>query len=90
MFAADGVIDIGDHRLVFLNPLKDIEETFLPGGISLFSAQSLGRLVQQRPFQQIVNIAEVIVKGLAVDLAVLYDVDDRDFIQRLFGQQLFQ
>lgn len=42
------------------------------------------------PFHKVIDILEVIVKGHPVDPAVLCDVIDGDFIQRLLEQQVFQ
>lgn len=90
LFPMDTAVDIQDKRFVFLDCRKDLQKSLLPGVISLFLIQRTPCILQARPFHKIVNIFEVIVKSHAVDAAVLCDVPDGDFGQRLFQQQIFQ
>ena len=47
-------------------------------------------IVGERPFQQIIDIPEVIIKGLSADLCQLRDLSNGDFINGIPRQQLLQ
>ena len=53
-------------------------------------ADDFNGLLLQHPFQQRINILEVIIKGLAVHAAVGNDLADRDFGKRLFLHKALQ
>lgn len=43
----------------------------------------------QKPAQQVVDVLKVVVEGLAVDLALLYQLFDGDIIQNFFCSSFF-
>ena len=90
LFPVDAAVNIQNKGLVILYRLEDLQKSLLPRFISLFLIQRSLGILQARPFHKIVNILEVVIKGHAVDTAVLGNVIDGDFGQRFFQQQILQ
>ena len=65
-------------------------EAGLPGVEGLVAADDVLGLVVTEPFDEFVNVLEVIVKGVPVHAAVLNDVLDRDLVDGFFREQLFE
>ena len=87
---AYGVVDVHDKGPVGLYRVEDVQKALLPGGVGLFALQRTGGVLRAGPFHQVVNVLKVVVEGHAADAAVLGDVADGDFVQRLLEQQVFQ
>lgn len=81
MYAA---VNIQNERLVLLNCLENLQQSLLPRVIGLFLVQRPLGVLEARLLNKVVDILEVIVKGHAVDSAVVCDVTHRNFGQRLF------
>jgi len=90
LLPADGAIDIQDEGLVVQHRLKDLQKALLPRLVGLFPRQRPAGILLTAPLHQIVNILEVVVKGHAVDAAVLRNIIDGDLVQRLLQQQMLQ
>ena len=90
LFPVDAAVNIQNKGLVILYRLEDLQKSLLPRFISLFLIQRSLGILQARPFHKIVNILEVVIKGHAVDTAVLGNVIDGNFGQRFFQQQILQ
>ena len=84
---AGGAVDVIDHHVVVPDVAEGVQQGRLP---VLRPAQGLPRLVLQEPAQQVVDILKVIIEGLAVDLAGLHQLLDRDVVQELFLQLRLQ
>ena len=87
---AQGVVDIQKKGLIFPHCLKDPEIALLPCVIALPALQQPVGILITGPFDEVIDILEVIVKGHAADAAVLGNVVDGDLLQGLFPQEIFQ
>lgn len=83
-------VDIHNKRLVLPGGVEDLNQSFLPCVMALVFFERFTGVFYASPFHKVIDILEVIVKGHPVDPAVLCDVIDGDFIQRLLEQQVFQ
>ena len=83
-------VDVQAKRLVFLYCFEDLQKSLLPRVIGLFFVQSPSGIFQTSPLHKVVDVLEMVVKGHAVDAAVLGNIADSDFCQRFFQQQIFQ
>ena len=90
LLAADGVVDVHDEGLVVLHGLEELQKALLPRLVGLVARQRSAGVLLARPFDQIVNILEVVVKRHAVDAAVLRDIADGDLAQGLLQQQILE
>ena len=90
LLAADGVVDVHNEWLVVLHGLKELQKTLLPRLVGLVACERLAGVLLTRPFDKVVNVLEVVIKGHAVDAAVLGDVVDGDLVERLLQQQIFE
>ena len=90
LLAADTAVYVHDEDLVCADFLKDLQKALLPGLRRLLACQCTGRILNARPLHKVIDVLEMIVKGHAVDPAVLGDVRHRDLVQRAFRQQVFQ
>ena len=86
----DAAVHVHDKRSVLLHRLEDLQESLLPGFVGLFLVQRFFGVLKARPLHQIVDVLEMVIEGHAVDTAVLGNVIDGDFGQRLFQQQILQ
>ena len=76
--------------VVVLNIVEQLQETFLPELGPLVLAQQDQGLLLKHPFEQIVYIREVVVKGLPAQAAAVGDLPDGDLLQRLLRHALLQ
>ena len=84
------MVHVQDKRLVVKHSLEYLQKALLPCVIGLFALQSLLCVLHAAPFYKVVNILKMVIKGHAVDAAVLGDIVDCDFVERLFQQQIFE
>ena len=85
----DAVVDIHYKGLVVPNGLENLQKALLPGVVGLLPGQRTGRALDAGPLDQIVDVLEMVVERHAVHAAVFGQVGHGDFVQRLFGQQVF-
>ena len=90
LLAADGAVDIEDKGLVVLHGLEDLQQSLLPRFVGFFAREGAARVLLAAPLNKVVNVLEVVIKGHAVDAAVLGDVVDGDLVERLLQQQMLQ
>ena len=83
------MINFGDKDLVLLHGLQDLQKALLPGVVGLLPGQRTGCALDAGPLDQIVDVLEMVVERHAVHAAVFGQVGHGDFVQRLFGQQVF-
>ena len=67
-----------------------LEQALLPRVIGLLALERAARILDARPLDQVVDVLEVVIKRHAVDVAVLGNVGDGDFSERLLQQQMLQ
>ena len=84
------VVDIEYEFLILKGSIEDIEISFLPGIISFFVFQIFVGIFLTRPFQQIINVLEMIIESHAVESAVFGDICNGDFVERLLKKQFLQ
>ena len=90
LLPADGVIDVHNEGFVGQDCLEDLFKALLPCFIGLLSCQRLRRVLLTRPFDQIIDVLEMIIERHAVDAAVVGDIADGDFMERLLQKQIFE
>ena len=90
LFTADGTVNIHDKRLVCVQIFKNAQVALLPSIVVLFALQNATGFFLKCPFNEVVNILKVIVKRHAADAAVICNIADGDFIERLFKQLIFK
>ena len=90
LLSVDTAVNVQNKRLVFLHGFEDLQKPLLPGFVGLFLVKRFPGILKAGPFHKIVNILEMVVKGHAVDPAILRDIRHRDLGERLFQQQVFQ
>ena len=90
LFTAHRAVYIQHQCFVIPDLVQDVQKRFGPCIKALAAFHRLGCIFRQDPVHQIVNILEVVVEGHAVHAAILGDIVDRDLIEGLFQQQLFQ
>ena len=90
LLPADGAVNIENQQLILLNFEQNVQECFIPV-VDVFPAlHRLPGILHHDPVHQIIDILKMVVKRHPVDTAVLGDIVDRDFIERLLNQQLFE
>ena len=90
LFPAYRAVDVEHQHPVVLDALQGVQKRLAPGLKVLAALQRLGGILHQDPVHQVVYILEMVVKGHAVHTAVLGNIVDRDLVQWLFQQQLFE
>ena len=90
LFTADGMIDVHNEGFVGQDCLEDLLKALLPCFIGLLSCQRLRRVLLTRPFDQIVDVFEMVIERHAIDTAVIGDIADGDFMERLLQEQIFK
>ena len=90
LLLADGTVNIENQQLILLNFEQNVQERFITV-VDVFPAlHRLLGILHHDPVHQIIDILKMVVKRHPVDTAVLGDIIDRDFIERLLNQQLFE
>ena len=90
LLPADGAVNIENQQLILLNFEQNIQERFIPV-VDVFPVlHRLPGILHHDPVHQVIDILKMVVKRHPVDTAVLGDIVDRDFIERLLNQQLFE
>ena len=82
-----GAVDVVDHQMVVLGVAEHGQQGVLPARRPL---QGALRLMLQEPAQQVVDVLEVVIEGLAVDLARLHQPLHRNVVQEPLLQLGFQ
>ena len=90
LFAAHRTVHIQHQGLVLLQLMQDVQIGFIPGLKALSALQDLGGVLHKDPVHQIVDVFEMVIEGHTVHTAVLGDVVDRDLVEGLLEQQLFE
>ena len=90
LLPADGVVDVHNEGFVGQDCLEDLFKALLPCFIGLLSCQRLRRVLLTRPFDQIVDVFEMVIERHAIDTAVIGDIADGDFMERLLQEQIFK
>ena len=80
----------GKKRFVLPQGFQNLQKALLPGIIGFLPGQRAGSVLLAAPFHKVVNILKVVIKGHAVDPAVVGQVADRDFVQRFVAQQFLE
>ena len=89
-FSSNGMTGILHKSLIFVNSLKNLYKSFLPGIISFFTLKSFSGFLQTGPLCQIINISEMVIKSHAADPAVRGKIIDGDPVQGFFQHKPFQ
>lgn len=90
LFPADCIISIYNEGFVFVDCFKDLQKSFLPGSIGLFTLKCVGGFFEACPLDQIIDIFEMIIKSHAADSAVRGQIIDRDLRERFLEEKVFQ
>ena len=90
LLAAHRTVNIQHKGLVLLQPLQNVQKCLVPGLKALSALQDLGGVLHKDPVHQIVDVFEMIIEGHTVHTAVLGNVVDRDLVEGLLEQQLFE
>jgi len=90
LLPADRTVDVHDEDFIFPDCLKDLQKTLLPGTVGLFAFQGLCGILFAGPFNQIIDVPEMIIKGHAADSAVFGYVIDGDLVEGFLKQLSFQ
>ncbi|MNE51267.1 hypothetical protein D3C80_1458880 [compost metagenome] len=90
MSSAEGIQCIAAEGFVIFNIAKDSVEAVRPCAVAAVPGNALNCLCPVNPAEQLKNILEMIIKGLAVQAAVLHKMPDSDFVQRSVLHQLLE
>ena len=88
VLTADRVVDVQDERFVFQDKMEDVQEALLPCAVRLVAGKRDARILLTRPLYQVVYICKMVVERHPADTAVLSNIVDGDFVQRLLQKQL--
>ena len=87
---ADAAEGVEYESFVLQHCLKDLLQPLLPGIVGLFPLKRPGGVLHTGPLHQVVNILEMVVEGHPADAAVLRNVPNGNFVQRLLQQHPLQ
>ena len=90
LIPSHGVIGAVENMAVGIYIVGNKHKGFLSVAHKVEVFHNLHRLLLQCPFQKIVDVGKVIVKGLAVKATIGDDLRDTDFRQGLMCHELFQ
>ena len=81
---------IEDEDAVLQHIVQYLSAALLPRVVIFIFRQNPVKVVVENPIYQIINILKMVIEGLTVDAAVLYNILNGDLAQGFFFQKISQ